>query len=247
MLERLTDMPPGVDGIRATGELTRQDYRETLEPLLEEARRDGRTIRLLYHFAPEFTGFSAGGAWEDARLGIGHLRRFERCALVSDVDWIQRSAHLLSTLVPCPLAVFENEQWEEALRWISRPGAEAGMSHRLLRDWGILVVEPHGPIHREDLEEVALTVDPWIEENDKLDGLVVHARRFPGWEDLDSLLRHLQFVRDRHQHIRRVALAMDTPVAKAASKLGDHFLKAQIQQFDYDQYEDALEWATGAT
>jgi hypothetical protein len=143
--------------------------------------------------------------------------------------------------------VFDNQQWEDALRWISLPGEEAGLSHRLLQDSGILVVEPHGPINREDIEEIALTVDPWIEQQGELDGLVVHTRHFPGWEDLGSLLRHLQFVRDRHHHIRRVALVTDSPAAELASKLGDHFLDATIERFEYDRYEDALRWASTAS
>lgn len=66
MIERLTDLPAGFDGLRAKGKITREDYDSVLQPLLDNARSQGRRIRFLYHVGPEFEGFTAGGAWEDA-------------------------------------------------------------------------------------------------------------------------------------------------------------------------------------
>lgn len=48
MLETLRDLPPGVTGVRAVGRVSREDYERTFEPLLDDARRDGRRLRLLY-------------------------------------------------------------------------------------------------------------------------------------------------------------------------------------------------------
>ena len=58
MLERLENMPAGVDGIRAAGTVTREDYDLVVEPILEEARRDGRRIRLLAQFDADFAGLA---------------------------------------------------------------------------------------------------------------------------------------------------------------------------------------------
>lgn len=46
--------------------MTREDYEKVLEPLIDEARREGRRIRFLYQVGPEFAGFTPGAAWEDA-------------------------------------------------------------------------------------------------------------------------------------------------------------------------------------
>ena len=37
MIERIAEMPPGTIGLRAAGKLTVEDYREVLEPALQEA------------------------------------------------------------------------------------------------------------------------------------------------------------------------------------------------------------------
>jgi hypothetical protein len=47
MIERLDDMPAGVIGIRASGKLTKDDYRDGLEPALKEATDSGEA-RVLF-------------------------------------------------------------------------------------------------------------------------------------------------------------------------------------------------------
>jgi hypothetical protein len=72
---------------------------------------------------------------------------------------------------------------------------------------------------------------------------VVHARQFPGWENLGSLLRHVRFVREHHRNIRRVALAAGGTVAQIAPALVDHFVQAELKQFGADDLEPAIVWA----
>jgi hypothetical protein len=46
MIERIEDMPAGTVGLRASGKLTRDDYRQVLEPALNEGVEAGE-LRLL--------------------------------------------------------------------------------------------------------------------------------------------------------------------------------------------------------
>jgi hypothetical protein len=243
MLERLTDLPPDVDGLQATGTVTREDYERVMQPVLEEARSQGRRVRFLYHFGPQFQGFTAGAAWEDVRLGLRYLRFFERCAIVSDVGWIRESSRLVGVLMPCPVRVFDNGQWQEALAWLTSSEAGRGLTHRMLQERGVLVVEPHGPLRSADFDALALTVDPWIESHGELRGLVVHAREFPGWESLGSFLRHLRFVRDHHRRVRRVALCAGGKLAPLVPPLAEHFVAAEVRHFDDDELDRAITWA----
>jgi hypothetical protein len=59
----------------------------------------------------------------------------------------------------------------------------------------------------QDFDALALTADTWIQTHGRLQGIVIHARAFPGWENLGSLMRHLQFIRNHRQKIARIALA----------------------------------------
>ena len=246
MIERLTGLPAGIEGLRATGTVTREDYERVVVPLLEQARSEGRRLRFLYQIGPGFDGFTAGAAWEDLGVGLRHLRLFERCAIVSDVGWIRESSRLVGAFLPCPVKVFTNAQWQDAVAWLTAAVARP-VAHRLLADMGVLVVEPDGPLRSEDFDALALTVDPWIEAHGELRGIVLHVREFPGWESLGSFFDHVRFVRDHHRAVRRVALCAGGALAALAPTLARHFVRAEVRHFDYDNLERAIAWAAGAT
>ena len=107
MIEKLKDLPRGIDGVRAIGKISKEDYEQVFVPFLDEARREGRHIRFIYQIGPEFEGFTPGAAWEDAKIGIHFLRLFDGCAVVTDLAWIRelkmcirdRHKHLLIVLL----------------------------------------------------------------------------------------------------------------------------------------------------
>jgi hypothetical protein len=219
------------------------DYDAVIRPALEEARRQGRRIRFLYALGPDFAGFTAGAAWADFRIGLQYLRLFERCAVVTDTDWLRAATRGAAPLMPCPVKVFANEAFAEAVHWLLAPSAPS-VTYRMLPERGVLVVEPHGPLRAEDFDVLDAAADTWIESGEgSLRGLVVHARQFPGWENLGTLLRHVRFVRDHHRQVRRVALAVDGAAAHIAPAIVDHFVQAELKQFGADDLEPAILWA----
>jgi hypothetical protein len=243
MIDRMTALPPGIDGVRASGQVTREDYDQVFVPLLDEARAEGRRLRFLYQFGPDFTGFTPGAAWQDARLGLQNLRLFERCAIVTDLGWIRQATRVVRLLMPCPVRVFSNAELEQATAWLAEAALEPTLGHELREDTGVLVLEPHEALRAEDIDAVAAEVDPWIETHGELHGIVVHAHEFPGWENLDSLMRHLRFIRDHQRRVSRIALAADSKLASLAPRLAQHFVAADIKQFAYDGLEAAIAWA----
>jgi SpoIIAA-like len=82
MVEQLEDMPPGTVGFRAGGQVTREDYRQLLEPALREAVEAGE-VRMLYVVESDFE-MDGGAVFEDAKtaltLGAGHLSAWKRTA-----------------------------------------------------------------------------------------------------------------------------------------------------------------------
>ena len=53
----------------------------------------------------------------------------------------------------------------------------------LLSNQGILIITPEGPLQKSDFENLALLVDPFIEAQGELRGILIHAESFPGWAD----------------------------------------------------------------
>jgi len=245
MLEKLSDVPQGIVGVKAVGKVTREDYEKVLEPLFDGARREGRRLRFVCQIGPEFEGLTPGAAWEDAKLGVRSLRLFAGCAVVTDRDWIRESTRIASFFVPCPVRVFPNGDRDKAIEWLGSLPQESGVAHRLLPEKGVIVVEVKNALTAQDFDALALTADPWIETHGGLAGLVIHARAFPGWENLGSLVRHVQFVRDHHRKTKRIALATDGTLAGLAPRIGEHFVHAEVKTFGYGQVDAAASWAAG--
>jgi len=106
----------------------------------------------------------------------------------------------------------------------------------------ILHVRPEEPLEQADFESLAGVVDPFIAETGDLAGLIIEARRFPGWSSFAALAAHLRFVRDHHRHIRKIAVVTDSPMGDLAEHLVSHFVSAEIRQFPADDFEEAVQW-----
>jgi len=243
MLEKMKDLPNGIDGVKAVGKTSKEDYERVFVPLIDEARREGRRIRFLYQLGPEFEAFSPGAAWEDAKIGFHSLRLFDGCAVVTDAGWIRESTRVVGFFMPCPVRVFGNQELDKAIAWLSSLPESAAVSHRLLPESGVIVVEAKQALRAQDFDAVAFTADNWIEAHGYLQGLVIHVREFPGWENFGSLLRHLRFVRDHHREVKRIAFAADSKLASLAPEIGGHFIKAEVKSFGYDELDIAIAWA----
>ena len=119
------------------------------------------------------------------------------------------------------------------------------IQHTLNRKDGILVLRPEGAIEAEDFAAIAAAVDPYLEEEGPLRGLMVEATRFPGWRDFDGFVSHLRFVRDHHRQIERVAFVSDSAVLRKLPVVARHFVTAEVRPFPSGQAEEALTWLRG--
>ena len=248
MLERIPDVPDGIDAFRAVGTLTEDDYEQTVEPLLGDARRQGRRLRLLIQMGAEYEGFTAGAVWGKTQTWRHYpslVRMIDGYAIVSDIRWVREWIHLVGFLMPFPLRVFGNAERDDAVAWLGSLPQGPGVTHRLLPETGVLVVEVTEPLRAQDFDALAATADAWLATHEALPGIVLHAQAFPGWENVGGMLGHLRFVRDHHRAVRRVALAVDGTIADLAPRLAQHFVQAELRHFGRDELDDALAWAAG--
>lgn len=119
MIEILAGFPDNIVACTGKGRITKQDYERVLIPSVEQALRHNAKIRCFYELGPDFAGFDMGAAWEDFTLGVEHLTRWERVALVTDVEWMRIAANAFRFLMPGRVRVFSNKQTDEALGWIT--------------------------------------------------------------------------------------------------------------------------------
>ena len=151
---------------------------------------------------------------------------------------------LASALGTPYVRVFGNDERDKAIDWLRSLPEGPGVSHRLIPEAQVLVVEVNEPLRSQDFDALALTADAWLETHNQLHGIVIHTHEFPGWENIGSLVRHMRFVRDHHRKVNRVALAADSKLAALAHRLAEHFVHAEVKSFRYDELEDAIAWTT---
>jgi hypothetical protein len=121
MLTLIEDLPQDVVGVEAHGKVTAEDYERVLVPAVDaaSARAGDRGVRLLYVLGHEVPDYTAGAAWEDAKLGLWHLRSWERIAIVGDADWLRHAVHGFGWLMPGEIKVFALEELDIAREWVT--------------------------------------------------------------------------------------------------------------------------------
>ena len=114
--------------------------------------------------------------------------------------------------------------------------------HELLRDEGILILRPQGPLRADDFTSLASVVDPYIQEHGRLRGIMVDAQSFPGWDSFAALVSHIRFIRDHHRLIGKIAAVSDSPILSAGPQLAKHFVQADVRHFSSNERTTALSW-----
>lgn len=109
-------------------------------------------------------------------------------------------------------------------------------------DAGIAVVIPSAPLAKQDFISLAEKIDPYIEKEGMLNGLIIHVESFPGWEDFGALISHLKFVREHHRKIQKVAAVSESSFLSVMPKIADHFVSAEVRHFPYSDLSKARSW-----
>jgi hypothetical protein len=120
MLVTIDGAPAGVIALEAVGQVSAEDYKTVLSPAIEAATKAGEEIRLVFELGPRFEGYSISGVWQDAKLGLGGLTRWHRCAIVSNRDWIRHATHAFGVFMPGEVEVFDVDHLPDALTWAAQ-------------------------------------------------------------------------------------------------------------------------------
>jgi hypothetical protein len=109
------------------------------------------------------------------------------------------------------------------------------LNYELNRAENLLIIEPVGPLESTDFEKLVQEVDPYIAEKGKLNGLMIHAKSFPGWDNFAAFLSHMKFVKNHHQKIKKIAAVTGSGFLAIMPQVASHFIQADVRHFDYDE------------
>jgi SpoIIAA-like len=118
MIEQLKEFPGNVVAVVCKGRVTKGDYDSVLVPAVEAALKQHGKVRLYYQIDADFSGIEPGAMWEDFKVGMQHLLRWERIAVVTNVDWIRHTIRAFSFIMPGEIRIFPLAEAAKAREWI---------------------------------------------------------------------------------------------------------------------------------
>ena len=243
MLTMIEGLPDHVIGIRITDKLRAEDYEKQLIPLVNEKLENHHKLDLLCCIEGEWKGMEAGAVWQDLRLGLGRIGHWARMAIVTDIEWLKNAVKLFRLLSPGELRHFNSDEYDDAREWVCERD-RARIRIELNDDTGILTLEPatDKSLSEDDFEAVGKTISLYLEDHDRPLGILIHSRRFPGWQSIGALFAHLKFVNAVHDKLGKVALVTNSPMGSFADRVLDPLMLAKIRKFDYDERDEAMSW-----
>jgi hypothetical protein len=119
MVTILTDVPDTVAGFNLAGKITGQDYETIVIPKVDEvALRTGK-VRFLLVLNTSIGNFNIKAIWDDIKIGLKHLDKWHRTAIVSDEKSVNLFTDTLGQLIPGPTRSFTLAEIEKAKEWIA--------------------------------------------------------------------------------------------------------------------------------
>ena len=120
MIEQLKGFPENVIALAYRGQVTKADY-GSIVPAVERALAAHDRVRVDLELGADFSGIDADAVLEEFKISMQHLSRWERVAVVTDVEWIKHAFSLFSFLMPGVAKLFSTKDADQARSWITSP------------------------------------------------------------------------------------------------------------------------------
>ncbi|MBC7888416.1 MAG: STAS/SEC14 domain-containing protein [Ferruginibacter sp.] len=119
MLSIMSDLPPHVLGIRATGAVTKQDFDDVLKPALDALFKRTGKINYLLLLETTVSNFTLGAWVDDLVIGLKHFTHWNRIAIVTNEKLVKNFSDVFGFVVPGESRGFTLSQLATAKEWVS--------------------------------------------------------------------------------------------------------------------------------
>lgn len=119
MLSEIPNLPDYVFGVKATGEVTADDLKNTLLPGLEALTNKYNEIYYILVLETKVENFTAGAWYQDMVAGLKHLTAWKKMAIVSDQKAVENFTDAFSYVTPGEAKGFSLAEIDEAVAWVS--------------------------------------------------------------------------------------------------------------------------------
>lgn len=119
MITQIQNLPDNMVGFKANGDITESDFTNLVMPkVAEQIQRLGKLNYMLVLETP-LSHFTLGAWFKDAIMGVKHLSKWNRAAIVSDVESIRKFTDMFSIVMHGEFKGFERKNIQDAIDWTS--------------------------------------------------------------------------------------------------------------------------------
>jgi hypothetical protein len=119
MIQQIEGLPSNIVGFKAMGEVTESDFTEIVMPKVKALIYKTDSLNYLLVLETSISNFTIGAWMKDAVMGVKHLTKWNRAAIVSDVEAIRNFTNFFSFLMPGEFKGFEHKDLQLAIDWVS--------------------------------------------------------------------------------------------------------------------------------
>lgn len=118
MITQIPDLPQNMVGFRAEGEVTKDDFDIVQTQVAELVEKIGQlNYLLLLDTSPK--DFTMGAWLQDALLGIKHITKWNRAAIVTDIEGVITFTDAFSKVMPGEFKGFKKAEYADAVKFVS--------------------------------------------------------------------------------------------------------------------------------
>jgi hypothetical protein len=112
-------MPNNMVGFKATGEITQDNFLNIVDPVVRELVSRTGELNYLMIIETPLKNWTMGAWLQDALLGIMEISKWNRVAIVSGSEFLNKFTDVFSIFVPGTFRGFPAAQFSEAVQWVS--------------------------------------------------------------------------------------------------------------------------------
>jgi hypothetical protein len=118
MIRILNNLPQQVVGIELSGEVTKDEY-DRVYPEVEKLVKRQDEINYLVVVNTEIKNLTLGVWWDDFKLAMKHVTKWNKVAIVSDENFVRNATDMLGFEYPGDSRSFSLAQMNSAIAWVS--------------------------------------------------------------------------------------------------------------------------------
>lgn len=118
MINVIKNAPSNVAAFEAKGHVDASDFELVFDRVQEVINQHGE-LRYMLDLKTDVSNFTAGAWLKDLLLGIKHLTKWERCAIITNSEMIDQATQLMNTFAIGEFKVFDKKDFDKAMNWVS--------------------------------------------------------------------------------------------------------------------------------